>query len=45
MRDAWQASYDLIGGLAGYGVYALERLPGALGFECLCRSSTACRRT
>jgi hypothetical protein len=26
-RSPWQGDYDLIGGLAGLGVYALERLP------------------
>jgi len=26
-RSPWQGEYDLIGGLAGLGVYALERLP------------------
>jgi lantibiotic modifying enzyme len=36
-RTPWREPYDLIGGLAGYGVYALNRLPGALAWECLSR--------
>lgn len=31
----WPWEYDLISGLAGHGVYALERLPHRLGRECL----------
>jgi lantibiotic modifying enzyme len=33
----WRAQYDLISGLVGYGVFALERLPRAGGEECLRR--------
>jgi hypothetical protein len=29
--DPWQASYDLIGGLVGFGVYLFERLPCSSG--------------
>jgi hypothetical protein len=36
-RTPWRAPYDLIGGLVGYGVYALDRLPGTLAWECLRR--------
>jgi hypothetical protein len=31
----WNAHYDLVSGLAGLGVYALERLPRAISVECL----------
>ena len=31
----WRGHYDLISGLVGFGVYALERLPRAGGRECL----------
>lgn len=31
----WRLDYDLISGLAGYGVYAVERMPRAWGRECL----------
>ena len=31
----WRGHYDLISGLVGFGVYALERLPMAGGRECL----------
>jgi lantibiotic modifying enzyme len=31
----WRGDYDLISGLVGYGVYALERLPRRLGRECV----------
>jgi hypothetical protein len=31
----WPGDYDLIGGLAGYGVYALERLPTSIARESL----------
>jgi lantibiotic modifying enzyme len=31
----WRSIYDLIGGLAGFGVYALERRPHPGGQECL----------
>ena len=34
-RSPWTGEYDLIGGLAGLGVYALERLPRPGGRECL----------
>jgi lantibiotic modifying enzyme len=34
-RSPWEREYDLIGGLAGFGVYALERLPRPQGAECL----------
>jgi hypothetical protein len=34
-QSPWQRLYDLIGGLVGYGVYALERLPRPGGRECL----------
>ncbi len=29
--DAWDGDYDLVGGLAGFAVYAAERHPGASG--------------
>lgn len=31
----WRADYDLISGLVGYGVYALERMPRPGGWKCL----------
>jgi lantibiotic modifying enzyme len=31
----WPGHYDLIGGLVGFGVYALEQLPGSLAIESL----------
>jgi hypothetical protein len=31
----WHGDYDLIGGLVGFGAYALERLPRPGGRECL----------
>jgi hypothetical protein len=31
----WRDEYDLIGGLVGLGVYALERLPGSMAAACL----------
>jgi hypothetical protein len=31
----WYGDYDLIGGLVGFGVYALERLPRPGGRECI----------
>jgi lantibiotic biosynthesis protein len=34
-RTPWRLDYDLISGLVGYGVYALERLPLSGGAECL----------
>jgi lantibiotic biosynthesis protein len=34
-RTPWRSHFDLISGLAGYGVYALERLPRAGARECL----------
>ncbi len=34
-RSPWQGDYDLISGLVGFGVYALERLPRPGGRECL----------
>ena len=35
--DRWSASYDLIVGLSGLGVYALQRYPRPLASECLRR--------
>ena len=32
-RDAWRGTYDLVGGLVGMGIYALER--GSQGIELL----------
>jgi lantibiotic modifying enzyme len=32
-RKPWRGDYDLVGGLAGYGVYALEQLPRALAIK------------
>jgi hypothetical protein len=34
-QTPWQDDYDLINGLAGFGVYAFERLPHAAAVECL----------
>jgi len=34
-RSPWTADYDLIRGLAGFGVYALERLPRPSAVACL----------
>ncbi|HYO58450.1 lanthionine synthetase C family protein [Archangium sp.] len=34
-RQPWSADYDLIIGLVGLGVYALERLPRAVAARCL----------
>jgi hypothetical protein len=34
-RSPWTADYDLIRGLAGFGVYALERLPRPSALACL----------
>ncbi len=34
-QSGWQDTYDLIGGLVGLGVYALERLPRPSAAECL----------
>jgi hypothetical protein len=34
-QSPWPGEYDLIGGLVGYGVYGLERLPRSGGIECL----------
>ena len=34
-QSPWTEDYDLIAGLVGIGVYALERLPRALAGECL----------
>jgi len=34
---SWDRHYDLIDGLAGLGVYALERLPHPKAYECLTR--------
>lgn len=34
-RTPWSSDYDLIGGLVGYGVYALERLPAPSAVRCL----------
>ncbi|MFZ0917216.1 MAG: lanthionine synthetase C family protein [Candidatus Udaeobacter sp.] len=36
-RRPWRNDYDLISGLVGFGVYALERLPSPLAAECLCQ--------
>jgi lantibiotic modifying enzyme len=33
----WTGDYDLVGGLTGYGVYALERLPTSIAHENLAR--------
>ena len=34
-RPGWKADYDLVIGLVGLGVYALERLPAAAAISCL----------
>ena len=34
-QHPWRGDYDLIGGLVGYGVYALERLPSPAARSCL----------
>lgn len=34
-QSPWKDDYDLISGLVGFGVYALERLPGAAAAACL----------
>jgi hypothetical protein len=34
-RDSWDCEYDLIEGLVGFGVYALERLPDPTATKCL----------
>jgi hypothetical protein len=34
-QSPWRADYDLIGGLVGFGVYALERLPEPTAVACL----------
>ena len=34
-RQPWRGDYDLISGLVGLGVYALEHMPSPLAFECL----------
>jgi lantibiotic modifying enzyme len=34
-RSPWEGDYELIQGLAGWGVYALERWPRAFAAECL----------
>ena len=34
-QSPWTGHYDLIGGLAGFGVYALERLPRPTAVQCL----------
>jgi lantibiotic biosynthesis protein len=41
----WRGHYDLISGLVGFGVYALERLPLAGGRECLERVVARLRET
>jgi lantibiotic modifying enzyme len=34
-RTRWRGDYDLVGGLVGFGVYALERLPSPTAVVCL----------
>lgn len=34
-QEGWKETYDLIGGLVGLGVYALERLPRPSAADCL----------
>jgi lantibiotic modifying enzyme len=34
-RPGWRGEYDLVSGLAGFGVYALERLPLPAAVSCL----------
>lgn len=36
-QTPWRRDYDLIGGLCGFGVWALERMPRPLGAESLAR--------
>ena len=36
-RSPWRSDYDLVSGLVGFGVYALERLPRPMAVECLKR--------
>ncbi len=36
-RASWRGDYDLIDGLVGFGVYALERLPEPAAMQCLRR--------
>jgi hypothetical protein len=36
-RSPWRGDYDLISGLVGFGVYALERLPNPMAIELLKR--------
>lgn len=35
LHSPWRGEYDLMHGLAGLGVYALERLPAPSGVQCL----------
>lgn len=39
-RAPWTGDYDLIGGLVGIGIYALERLPRPIAIECLAQVIT-----
>jgi len=34
-RSPWRGDYDVVNGLVGFGVYALERLPRPSAIECL----------
>jgi len=34
-RPGWRGDYDLVSGLVGFGVYALERLPAPAAMACL----------
>ena len=34
-RSPWRGDYDIVSGLVGFGVYALERLPRRTGVDCL----------
>jgi hypothetical protein len=43
--EDWQDDYDLISGLVGFGVYALERLPRPRARECLERVVDLLART
>lgn len=36
-RSPWDGSYDLISGLAGFGLYGLERLPRPAARDCVAR--------
>lgn len=36
-RSPWRGEFNLVSGLVGFGVYALERLPRSPGIECLKR--------